>query len=261
MAEGLDLFLAGHQYTSKKNKTALILESSFYYNEKDYYSNATSLNVHLRLPNLEEYWQVAFTSYDETQERGVTQTYLRQNPREQNYGATFGFFRKLGEVRTSFQPRLSFSGTAKISHTLAFESVLQRGENYRANPKLEFYANADKGVGTFQAFNFNFVLSKDLGLTFVNEADYEDRINTYTVTNGVALGQWLSPTANISYNFFVTSQNRPNYQMKSMNVSVSWSQELYKNVLDYQLIPNVDFDHEDKYRGIPGVTLILSLRF
>ncbi|WP_347358805.1 hypothetical protein [Bdellovibrio sp.] len=261
VAEGLDLFLAGRQYTSKKNPTSATISSAFYYNEKNHYSDATSFNLNLRLPNVEEYWMITFTSYDETKERGVSQTYLRQTPREQDYGATLGFFQKLGDVRTSFQPHISFAGSFKISNSLTFESVAERGKNYRVNPKLQFYADADKGTGIFQAFNFNFLLTKIFTLTFINEGDYEDRTHLYTVTNGVALGQWFNKTANISYNFFVISENKPSYRMTGFSLSTSWSQTLYKNMLSYQLIPGLGFNADDKYRGIPGMTLILDLQF
>ncbi len=261
VAEGVDLFLAGQQYTTKQNKTAFLIEPSFYYNEKEGYNDAFAFNFNLRLPNVEEYWQITFTSYDETKERGISQTYLRQTPRERDYGATLGFFRKLGDVKASFQPRISFAGSFLISHTLTFESVVERGKNYRVNPKMQFYADADKGTGIFLAFNFAFQLSQRFNLTFVNEGDYEDRAHLFTVTNGVALGQWFSKVTNMSYNIFVTSKNRPNYQMKSYNLGVAWSRILYKNMLDVQVIPNVDFADQYDYVGNPGITLNFNLKF
>lgn len=261
VAEGVDLFLAGQQYTTKQNKTAVLIEPSFYYNEKDGYTDSFGFNVNLRLPNVEEYWQITFTSYDETKERGISQSYLRQTPREQDYGATLGFFRKLGDVKASFQPRISFAGSFLISHTLTFESVVERGRNYRVNPKLQFYADADKGTGIFLAFNFAFQLNQRFNLTFVNEGDYEDRAHLFTVTNGVALGQWFSDRSSLSYNVFVTSTNRPIYQMKSYNLGVAWSRILYKNMLEVQIIPNVDFADKYDYVRNPGITLNFSLKF
>jgi len=227
MANGLDLFLAGQQYTTKANKTSVILDSSLYYNSKDYLTSDISFNVNLRLPNLEEYWQVTFTSYDETRERGVAQTYLRQQPRARDYGATLGSFRQLGNVRTSFQPHLSFAGAFKISHTLTFESIAEQTKTYRINPKLQLYADADKGAGIFQAINLNFNLNRDHTITFINEGDYQDRPHTYTVTHGVSLGQFFTPTANMSYNAFMTFVNCPNYRLSSNNFSVLSSQTLH----------------------------------
>lgn len=261
MANGLDLFLAGQQYTSRTNKTSVVLDSALYYNSKDYLSSDISFNVNLRLPNLEEYWQVTFTSYDETRERGVSQNYLRQQPRERDYGATFGFFRQLGNVKTAFQPHISFAGALKISHTLTFESIAEKTNNYRINPKLQFYADADRGAGLFQALNFNYTLNKDHTLTWINEGDYQDRIHTYTVTQGLSLGQLFTSTSNISYNVFFTFTNRPNYQLSSYNFSVLYSQTLYKNILSYQIGPNLDFASKYNYWGNPGGTFHLSLTF
>lgn len=260
-ASGLDIFLAGRQYTNKPNTTAAIFETSSYYNSMGELQNDLSFDFNLRLPNVEEYWQVTFTSYDETAERGVSQDYLRSAPRTRNPGATFGFFRQLGNVRTSFQPRVSFAGSFKISHTLTFESIAEKNARYRINPKLQFYADAEKGTGLFQALNFNFSLSRYYSITFVNEGDYVDREHTYTVTNGVALGQWFSRTANISYNIFFTSTNRPNYQLSSYNFSVAFSQILYKNILDYQIQPNVDFAQKYDFVRNPGINFHLYIRF
>ena len=260
IAEGIDLFLAGKKMTSRRNKSRLVIEPSFYYSEKDGYSDATAFSINLQLPNVEEYWQVTFSNYDETKERGVSNSYLRQTAREKDYGATFGFFRKLGNIRASFQPRIGFSGTPKISNALIFESVAEK-KGYRVNPKLEFYADADKGTGVFQALNFNIQLTKKVGLTFVNEGDYEDRTHLFTVTNGVALGQWLTPTMSLSYNIFVTSINQPNYQLQEYVFSVIWSHILYKNILDYQLIPHLDFHQDQGFAGNPGVIWNFFIRF
>ncbi|MFM6927887.1 MAG: hypothetical protein ACKOX6_05445 [Bdellovibrio sp.] len=261
MANGLDLFLAGQQYTNKTNKTSVILDSSLYYNSKDYLTSDISFNVNLRLPNLEEYWQVTFTSYDETSERGVSQNYLRQQPRTRDYGATLGFFRQLGNVRTSFQPHISFAGAFKISHTLTFESIAEQTKTYRLNPKLQLYADADKGAGIFQAINLHFILRKDRTLTFINEADYQDRPHAYAVTHGLSLGQFFTPTASMSYNTFATFINRPNYQLSSYNFSVLYSQTIYKNILNYQIGPNLTFASKYNYWGNPGGTFHLSLIF
>ncbi|WP_413557393.1 hypothetical protein [Bdellovibrio sp. HCB209] len=260
-AGGLDLFLAGQQYTDKANTTTAVFETSAYYNSKEGLQNDISFDFNLRLPNVEEYWQVTFTSYDETAERGVSQEYLRSTPRTRNPGATFGFMKQLGNVRTSFQPRLSFAGSFKISHTLTFESIAEQSKTYRINPKLQFYADADKGTGMFQGLNFNFSLSRYYSLTFVNEGDYVDREHTYTVTNGVALGQWFSRTANLSYNVFFTSTNRPNYQLYSYNLSVAFSQILYKNILDYQIQPLLDFSQKYDFAVNPGANFHLYIRF
>lgn len=260
IADGIDLFLAGERYTKKPNETSVTLESAGYYNEADGASSAFNFNVDLRLPNVEEYWQLTFTSYDETEERSVKSRYLRQSPRERNYGASVGLFKKLGEVRTSFRPRITFEGRPAISHSLKFESIAEQ-RTYRINPKLEFYATPSKGAGLFQALNFNWEMSKMYSFTLINEGDYQSRPHIYTVTNGVSLGQAFNQRMSLSYNIFVTSKNRPNYQLDGYNFSVSWNHILYKRILDYQLIPNLDFAQARNFAGNPGVTLNVNLNF
>ncbi|WP_413574813.1 hypothetical protein ACLVWU_11320 [Bdellovibrio sp. HCB290] len=260
-ATGLDLFLAGQRYTTNQNKTTAVIEVGAYLNSFDGLKNDLAFDFNLRLPNVEEYWQVTFTSYDETSERGVAQNYVRNTPRERNPGATFGFFRQLGNVRTSFQPRISFAGTPKLSHTLTFESIAERRKSYHINPKLQFYADAEKGTGTFQAINFNFYLGRNFNLTLVNEGDYIDREHLYTVTNGVALGQWFTKKESISYNIFFTSKNREVYHLASYNLSVAFVQILYENILDYQIQPNIDFSEEHDFVRNPGLNFHLYLRF
>lgn len=261
MAEGIDLFLAGKKLTEKRNETSVTLGSSFFYTERDKYSDSTSFNINLRLPNVEEYWQLKFTSYDESEERGVQEKYLRQTARPRNYGASIGFFRKLGNVRTSFQPRINLSGNPSVSHSLSFESVSEVKNNYRLNPKLELYANASKGAGIFQALNFNYQMNKIYSLTLINEGDYEDRTHLYSVTNGLSLGQWITDKTSIGYGVFFNSSNKPSYMLEGYNFSVSWSQLLYRKILDYQIIPHLDFYNEFGFRGTTGITLNVNLNF
>ena len=125
-ADGLDLFLVGKRVTTRRNDTQVSIESSSSITEKDNFSTGLGFGFNLRLPNVEEYWHVKFTSYDEQEEaRDVKNDYLRQTQRKTNYGATIGLLAKLGNVRTSFEPRIELQNPLKVSHTLTFESVAQ----------------------------------------------------------------------------------------------------------------------------------------
>lgn len=261
VADGIDLFLAEERYPRIKNKTSATAETSVYYNRAEGFSSAFSFNVDLRLPNFEQYWMLTFRSYDETQERKAQDRYLRRAPRERNLGATLGFFKKLGNIRTAFQPRIAFSATPAISHSLIFESLAEIQDHYWFNPKLEFYANPNKGAGTFQAINFNFQLSTLYSLTFVNEGDYEGRRQFYTVTHGVSLGQKVSAKKSLGYNVFISFINKPNYQLDGGNISVTWKHIVYQKILDYQVTPYVDFRQSRSYEGNPGITASINLIF
>ncbi|MEQ1877707.1 MAG: hypothetical protein ABL958_13770, partial [Bdellovibrionia bacterium] len=232
VAEGLDLFLVGRRLTRRPNETYVKIENSTFLKDTKGPNNVSSLVANVRLPNFEKYWQLKFTSYDDTREqRSSSNNYIRNAPRERNYGASVGLFRKLGNVRTSFQPRIDLSGSFKISHSLAFENIAEF-RSWRINPKLEFYASPDRGVGTYQGLNFNFQLSKVLSLTLVNQGDYEEKLHRYSVTNGISFGHMIDEFKALSYNVFFLSNNRPNYHLQNYSFSISWSEVIYKKILD-----------------------------
>jgi hypothetical protein len=236
------------------------LENTVYYVEGGGLKNESALSVNLRLPNLEEYAQLKFTSYDETQERGVGTSYLRQTPRERSYGATVGLFKKLGNVRTAFQPRIGLQDPLDISHSLSFESVADL-QKYQVNPKLQFFADAKKGTGIFQALNINLVLTKIFSLTFINEFEYLDRTHFFQGDNGVSLGQRLSRNTSISYGAIFVSNNKNNYHLHAYSFSTAWSHNLYNRVLDYQIIPHWDFNRDTDFTGRTGINFRLNLHF
>ncbi|NUN04853.1 MAG: hypothetical protein HUU57_03730 [Bdellovibrio sp.] len=260
MADGLDMFLAGQRYTKKTNKTSVTIEFEGAYTRFDNTSSGVNFNGNLRLPNVEEYWLLTFTSYDDAEERGARQKYLRQNRRTTNYGASLGLIKKMGEVKTSFRPRITFEGTPAISHSLKFESIADM-RTYKVNPELELYATPSKGAGIFHSLNFNWILTKIWSLTWVNEGDYQSRPHLYTVTQGLSLGQQFNPRMALGYNMFITSINQPNYQLDGYNFSLSWHHILYKDMLDYKLIPNIDFSQAYGFVVNPGVNMVIGLHF
>lgn len=261
-SDGLDLFLAGRRVTKVKNKTRFRVENTTVSVEGEKkVENSTGLNVLLNLPNVEKYWQLKFTSYDDREEnRNVKRNYLRQSRREENYGASVGVFRKLGKVRVSFEPRIELTDPLKISHSIQFESVANM-KHYRINPKLEFFASPSKGVGTFQRLNFNFDLTKKLSLTLINEGEYQEKLRLYTVTNGFSFGQWLTSRRALSYTTLWTSSSRPNYHLDATNISIAWTEVIYKKILDYQIIPNYEFARTRNFRGRLGLTFNVNLTF
>lgn len=260
-ADGIDVFLVGRRVTKEKNQTAVTLENSTMLREARVPYNLSSLNVSLRLPNLEKYWQLKFTSYDETEEkRRASQRYVRTTPRQRNYGATVGLFRKLGDVKVSFQPRITLQDPLSVSHSIAFESIAEY-KKFHVNPKFELFAKPTTGTGVFGALNFNFDFTNIWSLTYVNEGEYRESVNTFFVTNGVSLGQQLSEKTALAYNIFVDSNNRPNYNMSSYTFSVAWSHILYNKILDYEVIPYLTFARLVGFRGSPGLTVNVSLNF
>lgn len=261
IAEGIDLFIVGKKLTTKRNETSVRLENTTFVKERESEKNETSMNIDLRLPNVEEYWQLKFTTYDETKEkRNAQKANLRQSPRERNYGATVGVFRKLGSVRTAFQPRLELQDPLKVSHSLTFESIADM-KTYDVNPKLEFFANPNDGTGIFTALNFHIDLSKVYSLTFINDGEYKEKYHIFDVTHGVSLGQSVSLKSSLSYNLFFDSNNRDNYHLESYAVSLGWNHLLYRKILSYQVSPYVEFAKSKSFAGVPGFNFVISLNF
>ena len=260
VAEGLDLFLVGRRVTDRVNTSSLRVENLTISQEGKALVNSVSIGVNPRLPNLEEYWHLKFATYDERADKRNAQEYIRQTPRERNPGATVGVFKKLGNIRTAFEPRIELQDPLRISHSLSFESVA-RLETYQINPKLEFWATPDKGVGAFQALNFNFLLSKVWSITLVNQGDYEEKTHIYSVTNGISFGQILSRKQALSYNIFFGSNSHPNYHLESYNFAVVYSHVLYKKILDIQVAPNVDFQRSLDFKRVLGISFTVNLNF
>jgi hypothetical protein len=261
MADGLDLFLVGRRITNQKNQTRVQFENDSYTQEATAFKDTVSIGIYPRFPNLEKYWALKFTSYDEKEEsRNETSNYFNPSSRRQNYGATVAWYRHFGRIKTSFEPRVELQSPIRISHSLAFESVANF-EKFEFNPKVEFYASARRGVGTAQKLNWNFFLTKKYNLTFINEGDYVDRDRTYSVGNGVALGQIISRRTNFSYGFNVYSNNRSNYHLDSYVTSVSWNELVYRKIFDYTITPYMQFSKGDHFRRRFGMIANLRLNF
>lgn len=261
IAEGIDLFLTKKKISKKPNETRVRIENSSISNESEGVLNNTSLNVQLRLPNLEEYFQLKFTSYDDQEERSTRSRYLRQTQRREKYGASVGFFRSIGRVKTAFQPRIQLRDPLKISHSLRFETLVEMTKS-NLNPKIEFFADPDKGTGIFNQLNLNIQLSNKYSFTLINEAEYDDKLAThFKATNGFSINDTLSPKAYLSYNLLFDSNNLPNYHLESYDFAVAWNHLLYKQILDYQLIPHLNFPKTNNFKGRAGITLNVNLNF
>jgi hypothetical protein len=260
-AEVIDIFLVGKKVTNRENETNLRIENTTMSIEGEDVDNTTSLGVNLRLPNVEDYFALKFTTYDESQEkRGAQKGILRRTPRERNYGATVGLFRQLGNIKASFQPRIELQDPLRISHSLAFESLVDR-KTYSINPKFELFAIPDRGTGTFVALNWFIPLTEIFSFTLINNFEYEEKSHNLDVTNGFSFGQAVTERSSLSYGLLFFSVNRPDYRLDGYSFSITWSHLLYKRIFDYQIIPHVDFLAMKNYRAVAGLNLNLSLNF
>jgi hypothetical protein len=261
IAESIDLFLVGKKVTRAPNETRVVIEDTTYSLEHTKIRNHVSIGVFPRFPNLEKYWALKFTSYDEKEDRrDVKNNYVSRNPRVRNYGATVAWYRKFGAVRTSFEPRIELQDPLRISHSLTFDSVANLG-TYELHPKLELYASARRGPGVFEAFDIAYFIDKKWTLTLINEGDYLDKTHLYTVNNGFSLANTLTRKSTLSYGLIFTSLNKPNYHLDSYVTSVSYNEMIYKKIFDYTLTPYVQFTRSKGFKGEIGCVLNLRLQF
>jgi hypothetical protein len=262
VAEYVDLFLAGKRVTRQRNETSVRIENSSVWKEGIGYTNSTAFNLNLRLPNVEEYWNLKFTSYDEEAEkRSTVNAQYRQRPRVENYGATIGFFQQLGNIRTAFQPRIELQNPLKVAHSLTLEQTHQFWETGQFRPKVEFFAASDRGTGIFNQMNFAVQLDHIYTLSLINQQTYEDKTHNYLVAQGVAIGRQVTRTGAISYSLFFNSDNQTKYHLSSYSFATTWSQLLYRNILDYNLTPHIDFAKEVSFTGRLGLDFNINLKF
>lgn len=260
-AEGLDRFLSGRRNLTLKNHSRVVLENSTFSKEGEGIRNSSDINANVHLPNLEEHWSLKFSSYDENEDlRGTQDRYLRRNPRERNYGTSLAFASAFGKIRTRFQPRVEFSNTLKVSHLLRFESDHSVGP-VEISPKLEFFARPQKGTGVYAGLNFDFPLSDKLIFTLINGHEYQAFGNLFTTSNGGSLSQSLNDKMSLAYGLLFYGSSRPSYHLDNFVYSTTWSHIVYKNIVHYQIVPNLDFAKTHGFKGQAGIVFNIQLIF
>jgi len=125
VTEGVDIFLVGKKMVKKqKSKSEIVVTNTMYSRESKNLTNLTGLSINPRFPNLEAYWNLKFSTYDDTSIGNRAQGgYARQTPQNKKYEASVGLFGKLNKLRVAFQPRIELQDPLKVSHFLTFESL------------------------------------------------------------------------------------------------------------------------------------------
>lgn len=259
VAESIDKFLVGKKISKLPNETAVRVQNISNSTEGQKVENITHLNVNLRLPNLENYFQLKFTTYDQNEEHS-NQIKNAPTAQKRNLGASVGWFKSFGNINTEFQPRIDLQDPLKVSHSLAFSSKA-KFETYEFKPKIEFFATPDKGTGIFIAGNYTYFLSELLTLNWINEGEYEEKKKLFSTNLGFSLSQAVNERSSLSYGVYFYSDSRPVYHLNGYSFGITWSQLLYKKIFDYQLTPHLDFATETSFKGTAGLTLALNLNF
>ena len=260
-AEKIDVMLAGKRYTREANESNATLTQFLSYNEGGQIKNSTDFGVNLRLPNLEKKWQLRFSSFDEREEeRRTSQRYIRTQPREKEYGAAVRFFRQLGNVKATFQPRLELRDPLEMSYILRFESVGER-KRLRVAPKLELFADAEKGTGQYGSFNVNYDLTKVWELLFINDEEYRDFDNLLTVNNGASISRHLNDQMSAGATLMFLSTNRPLYNLEQYTFAPGFSHILAVDRIRYVISPYIIFARMNSWKGVTGISVNFDVTF
>lgn len=261
VAEKIDLFLVGKKLTNQKNKTSVKIQNSSFSTEGKPVTNSFNIALNPRFHNLEEFLQLKFTTNeDRDNARKAVSESSNTHQTERNYSTSSMLFRKLGVVQTSFQPRISLGNPVKLSHSLNFESAAKIKSAY-INPKIELFADADRGVGVYNALNFQFSLTPIYSLTLINDGEYLDKMHTYTVNNGFAIGQVINHRVDFAYSLVFTSLNQPHYHLENYTFAFAWNEQFYKRILYLQFIPQLEFHKIRGFKGAAGFTFNISVIF
>lgn len=261
MADQIDMLLAGKRYTRMPNKSSARISQLVTHREGGKDKLSTDFNLNLRLPNLEKRWAVRFTSYDEAEEsRDLQQRRVLTRPRRREYGAAVGFFRKLGKVRTTFQPRLVLKDPLEMSYILRFESNAEV-KPIRLIPRLELFADPTKGTGEFVGIELVYKLADRWEMSNQNEEEYRERGNLFTTNHGLSFDYALSDNQGLGLSFVWTSSSRPAFHLDSFTIAPSYAQEIYRDRLKYSLTPFIQFAKVVHFQGDVGVTLNIVIIF
>ncbi len=262
-ANTIDVTLAGgKEVTKEKNKSNITIKQLTIASEGGVFRNSTSFGINIRLPNLEKRWQVRFSSYDEEEEaRDQQERRFRTRPRESKPGAAVSFFRKLGKVRTTFQPRLELKDPLSMSYILRLDSDATL-KPFHITPRLELYADPVKGTGQYFRLNFGVNLAPQWELTFINDEEYRERTNDLSVTHGVAVDHSLADDKGLALSFITNSNNRAGgYHLNQYTISPTFAHELAENRLRYVAATFLTFTKAEGFKGDVGCSFQVELIF
>jgi hypothetical protein len=261
LGDMIDLLLIGERYSSKKNETHLRLISSLYLNDTWDLKPGLGIAFNLHLPNFQEYWNLKFTSYDESRDRGVKKTIPGEELPER-FGAELLFLRTLGKLKFNYEPRLEFAKEFGISHKLSVEAAHPVWNSLLLNPKTELFARFDRGPGIYQALNLAQPLVENHQLVLVNQAEFFDRDNVLAVTQGLSHTHSL-PELKATLNYLVLFEfsNQQGYHLARYFYTVVFSQVIYDRALEYAIAPSLSFPDAQGFAGSPGLGATLNFIF
>jgi hypothetical protein len=184
---------------------------------------------------------------------------VRTQPRKREYGAALFFLKRLGKIKTTFQPRLQLKQPLDMSYVLRFESEAE-SKPFRLVPKLDLFADAEKGTGEFISLPLITRLAHRLELTFENEEEYHEKGNSFATKHGLTLDYALNDTQGLGWAVILGSENHP-FHLSTIHVSTSFGHEFYRDLFRYVFSPFLVFAKSKGFKGNAGVSLSMHLVF
>lgn len=259
-AEQIDLTLAGKRYTDHANDSRATVSQILTWSEGGQLQNSTDVGLNLRLPNVEKHWQLRFSTYDEEEEeRNMNQRHVRTTARTKEYGTSLFFLQKLGDVRVGFQPKLQLKDPLIMSYVLRFESAAE-AKRFRIAPKLELFADGVKGTGQYFALNFIFRPRQTIEWAIENEEEYRTLGHSFTTRHGLSFDYIYNMWNRFGTAFVATSENH-DFHLAALNYSLSYTHDIYKNLLSFTTSPFWGFAKADHFKGRVGISFNLSATF
>ena len=260
LAESLDLFLAGKKESKEKNESTARIIMYGSRAEGGVKSEAVNLDLSLRLPNFEEYWQLKFTTVESNDFQSLDKNRAGAAPGQKKYVASLGFFDQLGRIKTSFQPRIELSDPLQSSYVLEFSNTVKKNK-YHFRPRLKFFADSEKGTGESASFNVDFQLKRSVAYRMIIEQQYLDLLGLFSTNMGPELLVSLSEKTGLSTSLTFYSTNRPSYHLDHYLALYTIRHEVHKKILYAQISPSLIFPKDHGFKGVAGVSLTIELIF
>lgn len=260
--EAIDLILARKKFTDKRNDSHINLSQLVNWTEGGHVATSTDFGFNIALPNVEKRWQLRFSSYDEEQEsRDLNQRTLRTQARPRDPGAALLFFKKLGNVKTSFQPRLELKSPLQVSYVFRLSSAADL-KYVRLEPRVEFFADSIKGTGEYSEVRVVIRRSPTSRWEYAleNDEEYREKLNFFSTHHGITTSYALSDTQGLSGAIIASSENH-DFHLASLNISTGYGQQIYSELLRYGISPYIVFGKSDHFHGHVGISLSVEAIF
>lgn len=260
MAERLDRFLSGKNVSKKKNETELRLIGFSELYEGGNLRQDLALDFSLRLPSVEENWQVMLSSTESNDFNSLDSKRHGVAPATRKYGAGVGLVKSLGNFKTLFRPGIFLTDPLSTFYLLQFSARSRLG-TWIMRPEFRFFAESEKGTGQSIGLYFDYKWTSSLVFRFINEEQYLDLENLFSTNFGPQLLYSYSERTAMSTAFTFYSINRPIYHLDHYLLSFSIRQDLFKKILYVQLSPSLKFEKLNEFKGKAGFAVTMELVF